>query len=140
MKKQGTFKDTYNENKDSKDRDPKVRYYFILSILNTTGLKPSVQEAIITLSSFIHPWNISWEKFPPVERAVTNLKISFHAHSQKSAGFSRPSTRNSWPSSKQGHGIISPGQYSLARSSFKILFKTVILQLDSLNPPCSLIH
>ena len=56
----------------------------ILSILKMTGLVPSLQHAIMTLSSFIHPCMIE----PPCSAVYMYLLMASHASEQKGTPFS----------------------------------------------------
>ena len=112
---------------------PLLRYSLnqssIRSILNETGLFPSVQQSIIVFSSFIQLLNSSVLKLPPRPRTATTLLISFHAQSQKFCGFSKRLPINSCPSIKNGYFSIVSLENCCANSEFNTLFRTLLIKL-----------
>lgn len=96
------------------------------SILNMTGLSPSIQQLIAM------PFSLYHGRFPPYPKSRTLLYSETQAEGQKPSGMFMPLTMNSWPSLKIPHFFIGATGVTgaLAKTSLGLnRLKTVIRTL-----------
>ncbi len=95
--------------------------YSILSSLNTTGLRPSVQQLTMLPGLLIH------RKSPPRARWATSLWMSAQAQLQNPSGMAIPLLRYSFPVSTASHTGFVVSAASSANISPGLSFATTVI-------------